>query len=71
MPTVFRRAYVPVSALAQSVSFDDEMMHVSLTDGRVISVPIRWFPLLCETKPEQRLKYENWRGGVLTLAGVG
>ena len=41
----FRRAYVPTTALAKAVEFDDDMMHVFLTDGRRISVPIIWFPL--------------------------
>lgn len=40
------RAYAPTSALAKSIEFDDEMMHVRLTDGRIISVPLIWFPLL-------------------------
>ena len=53
-----QRAYVPNSALAKSVSFDEEMMHVSLTDGRLISVPIIWFPLLRAATSEQRAKYE-------------
>ena len=53
-----QRAYVPTRALAKSVTFDDEMMHVSLTDGRRISVPILWFPLLRDATPEQRTKYE-------------
>ena len=57
------RAYVPTSALAQSVEFDDELMHVSLTDGRVISVPILWFPVLREASPEQRAQYEIGAGG--------
>ena len=52
--TAFRRAFVPTTALAQSVSFDEHMMHVALTDGRIISVPIAWFPLLAEATPEQR-----------------
>jgi hypothetical protein len=40
-----RRAYVPTTALAKAVEFDDDMMHVFLTDGRIISVPIIWSPL--------------------------
>ncbi len=60
----FRRAYVPQTALAQSVSFADELMHVSLTDGRIISVPVIWFPLLHEATPEQRAQYEIGGGGV-------
>jgi hypothetical protein len=46
------------------VDFDASMMHVSLTDGRVISVPIIWFPLLSDATPEQREKYEIGGGGV-------
>ena len=38
--TKFRRAYVPTTALAKVVKFDEELMHVHLTDGRIISVPI-------------------------------
>ena len=60
----FRRTYVPPTALAQSIAFADDMMHVSLTDGRIISVPIIWFPLLHEATPEQRAEYEIGGGGV-------
>jgi hypothetical protein len=62
--TKFRAAYVPTTALAKSLSFDSEMMHVILTDGRIISVPIRWFPLLREATLEQREKYEIGGGGI-------
>ena len=61
--TKSQRAYVPTSALAKSVSFDEEMMHVSLTDGRQISVPIICFPLLRQATPEQRSNYEIGGGG--------
>jgi hypothetical protein len=57
------RAYVPTSALASGVEFDDEMMRVSLTDGRVISVPLVWFPLLANATPEQRTRCEIGGGG--------
>jgi hypothetical protein len=59
-----RRAYVPTTALAQSVEFDDDLMHVFLADGRVISVPIIWFPVLHEATPEQRKRYEIGGGGI-------
>ncbi len=59
-----RRAYVPTTALAKEVKFDDDMMHVYLTDGRIISVPMIWFPLLHEATPEQRERYEIGGGGV-------
>ena len=59
-----RRAYVPTSALAQSVKFENDLMQVALTDGRIISVPVIWFPLLHEASPEQRERYEIGGGGV-------
>jgi len=59
----FKRAHVPTSALAKSVEFDDEMMHLQLTDGRVVSVPILWFPLLREGTIEQRRDYRIGGGG--------
>lgn len=57
------RAYVPTTALAKSVEFKDEMMHVYLTDGRIISVPIIWFPALRDASPGQRAHYEIGAGG--------
>lgn len=60
----FRRAFVPKTALAKSVKFVNEMMEVTLTDGRMISVPVIWFPLLHEATPEQREKYEIGGGGI-------
>jgi len=62
--TKFRRAFVPTTALARWVEFDAEMMHIYLTDGRIISVPIIWFPLLHQATPEQRMRYEIGGGGV-------
>ncbi len=55
-----KRAYVPTTALAKSVNFDEEMMHVSLTDGRRLSIPIIWFPSLRAATSEQRAKYVHW-----------
>ena len=60
----FRRAYRPTTALAKTVKFRDEMMEVHLTDGRIISVPVIWFPLLHEATAEQRERYEIGGGGV-------
>jgi hypothetical protein len=62
--TKFRRAFRPTTALAKSVRFDEAMMHVTLTDGRVISVPLIWFPLLHEASPQQREHYEIDGGGI-------
>jgi hypothetical protein len=59
-----RRAYVPVTALAKAVKFDDEMMHVTFTDGRVLGVPLTWFPVLEKATPEERGRYEIGGGGI-------
>jgi hypothetical protein len=58
-----KRTYVPTAALAKAVDFDEEMMHVSLTDGRRISIPVIWFPVLRGATPKQRMKYEIGAGG--------
>lgn len=57
------RAYMPTSVLAKALHFDDALMHVSLVDGRILSVPIIWFPLLRAATPEQRTQYEVGAGG--------
>lgn len=57
------KVFRPTSALAKDVKFKDEMMEVHLTDGRVIGVPIIWFPILYEATPEQREHYEIGGGG--------
>lgn len=59
-----KSGHLPTSALAKSVAFDDSMMHVTLMDGRVIGVPILWFPILRDATPEQRMKYEIGGGGI-------
>jgi hypothetical protein len=58
-------AYVPTSAVATAVEFDADMMHVTLADGRVISVPVVWFPRL---KNATRSELENYE---ISPAGIG
>jgi hypothetical protein len=58
------RSYRPTSALAKSVEFTDDLMNVNLMDGRVIGVPIAWFPRLLAATPKQRKKYEIGGGGI-------
>ena len=58
------RAYVPATALAKSVEFEEAMMRVVFTDGRVLCVPLVWFPVLHSATPEQRARYEIGGGGV-------
>ena len=62
--TRFQRAFVPTTALAKYVDFDDLVMRVTFTDGRVLSVPLSWFPVLRNATPEQRANYEIGGGGI-------
>ena len=45
------------------VAFSDDALSVSLRDGRVISVPLVWYPRLLNATPAQR---KNWK-----IAGGG
>jgi Protein of unknown function (DUF2442) len=58
------RAYVPATALAKSVEFDDTMMRVAFTDGRILCVPVARFPVLHAATPKQRARYEIGGGGI-------
>jgi hypothetical protein len=62
--TKLPRAYVPVTALAKAVEFDDVMMRVTFTDGRVLGVPLAWCPVLQKATPAQRARYEIGGGGI-------
>ena len=43
---------------ASRVCFDDDSMWVHLDDGRVMAVPLAWFPRLLTATPEQRARFE-------------
>lgn len=60
----FRPAFVPSTALAKQVTFTEHAMQVAFTDGRVLSVPLSWFPLLENASAEQRSNCEIGGGGV-------
>jgi len=45
------------------VAFSEDALSVSLRDGRVISVPLVWYPRLLNAAPSQR---NNWK-----IAGGG
>ena len=47
-----------MNASAKSVRFDDNSMWVDLSDGRILAVPLAWFPRLLQAAPEQRMKFE-------------
>jgi len=64
LKTQRQRAFVPSTALAKAVEFDEDMMRVAFTDGRVLCVPIAWFPTLLAATPEQRACCEIGGGGI-------
>ena len=41
-----------------SVRFDETYMHVTLTDERIVSIPLKWIPSLYHAKPADREKYK-------------
>jgi len=53
------------TAIATDVRVDSEMLQVYLSDGRIISVPIEWFPKLRDASEKER---NNWR---LIGGGIG
>lgn len=49
---------VEMHALAENVEFTDNDMVVSLIDGRQVSVPLVWFPLLVNATKSQLENFE-------------
>jgi hypothetical protein len=47
----------PSEARIHQVVFDDEYMHVELTDGRKLSIPLWWIPTLHNAPTEEQEKY--------------
>jgi hypothetical protein len=45
---------MPILPEPTKVEFDDDAMWVSLDDGRVIGVPLAWFPLLLQGSKDAR-----------------
>jgi hypothetical protein len=46
-----------LSISAESVRFEGDRMWVGLSDGRVIGVPLAWFPRLMRAAPEERERF--------------
>ena len=50
--------------LATAVRFDNDSMWVDLSDGRVLGVPLAWYPRLLNATPAQRVNVEIGRSGL-------
>jgi len=46
------------TAKAQNITITEDSLSVALTDGRIISVPLAWYPRLSHGSAEER---NNWR----------
>ncbi|MBP7964728.1 MAG: DUF2442 domain-containing protein [Caldilineaceae bacterium] len=48
----------PEETLIHEVRLDEKFLHVDLTDGRTLSIPIWWIPTLHHADPTERAKFE-------------
>lgn len=53
-----------MSISATEVRFDDATMWVSLADGRILGVPLAWFPRLLAAAPADLRRYELSATGI-------
>ena len=51
-------------ALVVGVSFSSDALSVRLSDGRVVSAPLAWFPRLADATPRKRSDWELIGGGI-------
>ncbi len=51
-------ATIDVQPRVRKVEFSDKMFTVFIEDGRVVSVPIQWYPRLLNATAEEK---NNWR----------
>jgi hypothetical protein len=47
----------------ENISFTEDTISVDLMDGRVITVPLAWYPRLLKATPDQQLNWEICGGG--------
>jgi Protein of unknown function (DUF2442) len=57
-------ADAPECARATGVRFTSDLMHVQLSNGRELGVPLAWFPRLLAATPEQLVAWELIGPGV-------
>ena len=55
---------VPRMAAVQHVRVTSRALIVELRDGRVVSVPLRWYPRLAEASPRERRRWELLGPGI-------
>lgn len=55
---------VEVQPLAVEVAFAEDALNVGLADGRIISVPLSWFPRLESASHSERKNWDLIGGGL-------
>lgn len=55
---------IDIQPLAVDVSCNNEALRVVLADGRVISVPLMWYPRLLDATPKDRNNWQLIGGGL-------
>jgi len=53
-----------MDSLAKNITFDEKMLCCELQDGRIISVPLEWYPRLYHASQEDRNSWRLIGGGV-------
>jgi hypothetical protein len=53
-----------IEVLAVDAACSRDTLTVALSDGRVVSAPLAWFPRLLEATPRQRAGWELIGGGI-------
>ena len=53
-----------VEVLAVDAACTGDTLTVTLSDGRVVSAPLAWFPRLLDATPRQRAQWELIGGGI-------
>ncbi len=57
----------PCEALIHRVRFEAEYIHLELTDGRMLAVPLSWIPSVYHAAPEEREKYQISRDRTMLI----
>lgn len=57
----------PHQATIHDVRIDDAYIHIDLTDGRILSIPLWWIPTVYNATPEDRLKFEISRNRTMVI----
>lgn len=57
----------PREALIHEVRIDESYLHVDLTDGRVLSIPLWWIPTVYNAPPEEQMKFEINRSRTMII----